>query len=95
MLHAWMSLFGQSVVAVRMLSELFGLGTVIAAWGLARELFDDRTAWLAAVFTAALPFLIAYSQETRMYAPLGFWSLFALWAFVRAAWTDNWRAVAR
>ena len=43
-LHAWMGLFGQSIVAMRMLSVLFGMGTVIAAWGLARELFDDRVA---------------------------------------------------
>lgn len=91
-LRAWMSLFGQSLVAVRMLSMLPGMGTVIAAWGLARELFDDRAAWLVAVFTAASPFLIAYSQETRMYALLGFWSLCALWAFARAARTNGLRA---
>jgi len=93
-LHAWMGLFGQSVVATRMLSVLFGMGTVIAAWGLARELFDDRVARWVAVFTAASPFLIAYSQETRMYALLGFWSLCALWAFVRAARTNSLRAWA-
>jgi len=91
-LHTWMNLFGQSVVAARMLSVLLGLGTVLSAWGLAREWFDDRVATWAAMFTAASPFLIAYSQETRMYALLGFCSVSALWAFARAARTGNWRA---
>ena len=91
-LHAWMNLLGQSMFAVRMLSVLLGMGTVMAVWGLARELFDDRVALLAAVFTGASPFLIAYSQETRMYALLGFWSTCALWAFARAARTNGLRA---
>lgn len=84
LLHGWMRLAGQTPVAVRMPSVLLGLGTVMGAWGLARELFDDRVALLAAAFTAGSPFLIAYSQETRMYALLGFWTVAALWAFLRA-----------
>jgi uncharacterized membrane protein len=89
-LHGWMSVWGQGVFAVRMLSVLLGIGTVIAAWGLARELFGDRVALTAAAFVAGSPFLIAYSQEARMYASLGFWSAASLWAFARAARTGGW-----
>lgn len=88
-LHGWMRLAGQTPIAVRMPSVLLGLGTVVGAWGVARELFDDRVALLAAAFTAGSPFLIAYSQETRMYALLGFWTVAALWAFLRAAWVGR------
>jgi len=91
-LHAWMQLFGASPLAVRMPSVLLGLGTVVAAWGLARELFDERVARWAAAFTAASPFLIAYSQEARMYALLGFCGAAFLWAFARAARTGSLRA---
>lgn len=88
-LHGWMGLVGQTPVAVRMPSVLLGLGTVAGAWGVARELFDDRVALLAAAFAAGSPFLIAYSQETRMYALLGFWTVAALWTFLRAARTES------
>lgn len=91
-LHGWMQLVGQTPLAVRMPSMLLGLGTVVAAWGLARELFDERVAVWAAAFTVASPFLIAYSQETRMYALLGFCSAASLWAFIRAARTGSLRA---
>ncbi len=91
-LHGWMRLFGPTPVSVRIPSVLLGMGTVIAVWGLARELFDDRVALLSAAFTAGSPFLIAYSQETRMYALLGFWSAAAFWAFVRATRTGSARA---
>jgi uncharacterized membrane protein len=93
-LHEWMRLFGSSPVAVRMPSVLLGVGTVFAAWGLARELFDEHVARMAAFFAASSPFLIAYSQETRMYALLGFWSTCSVWAFVRAAQAGSWRAWA-
>ena len=91
-LHGWMRLLGQSPLTVRMPSVLLGLGTVIAAWGLASELFDERVARWAATFTAASPLLIAYSQETRMYALLGFCSAASLWAFARATRTNSLRA---
>jgi mannosyltransferase len=91
-LHGWMQLVGQTPLVVRMPSVLLGLGTVVAAWGLARELFDERVAVWAAAFTAASPFLIAYSQEARMYALLGFCSAALLWAFARAARTGSLRA---
>ncbi len=101
-LHFWMRLAGDSPLAARLPSVLLGVGAVVAAWGLARELFDAgrhaghgaRVELLAAALTAGSPFLIAYSQEARMYALLGFWSTAALWAWARAARSGHWRAWA-
>ena len=50
---------------------------------LSRGLFNDRVGLASALILALAPFHIAYSQEARMYAQLGFFSAVALLAFVR------------
>ncbi len=92
LLHGWMVLAGQTPFAVRMLSVLYGMGTVALVYRLLRELFSASAAWPAMLAVAIAPFQIAYSQEARMYAMLGFWSLAALVAFVRAWRADSVRA---
>jgi hypothetical protein len=94
LLHGWMALVGQSPLAVRMLSVCYGLGTVALVYRLMRDLFSARVARWAILVVAVAPFQIAYSQETRMYAMLGFWSMAALAAWVRAWRTDSLRAWA-
>ncbi|HKZ86016.1 MAG TPA: glycosyltransferase family 39 protein [Anaerolineae bacterium] len=91
-LQHWMNVFGNSVAAARLLSLAYGVGTILLAYGLMRELFDRRVGLIAAAFVALSPFQIAYSQEARMYAQLGFWTIASLWAFVRGARTNRWKA---
>lgn len=91
-LKNWSMVFGESAVAARSLSLVYGVGTILLVFGFMRELFDRRTATIAALFVAISPFQIAYSQEARMYAQLGFWSTATLWAFIRAARTNGLRA---
>lgn len=81
-LHLWMRGVGDSVFAVRFFSVGFGIATIPILYRLARTLFDQRVALATALVVALAPFHIAYSQECRMYASLGFWSALALWAFV-------------
>ena len=82
-LHLWMGVVGDSAFAVRFFSVIFGVATIPIVYRAARELFDGRVALVTALVIAVAPFHIAYSQESRMYAQLGFWSALALWAFVR------------
>jgi len=56
------------VFAVRMLSVLVGHRRRDRAWGLARELFGDRVGADGSGVCRRFAFLIAYSQEARMYA---------------------------
>jgi len=91
-LHTWMQVFGDSTLAARWLSLVYGIGTIGLAYALMRELFDRRVGLMAALFVALSPFQIAYSQEARMYAQLGFWSTATLWAFVRGARTNGLKA---
>jgi uncharacterized membrane protein len=68
LLHFWMLLFGQSDVAIRCLSGIFGVLTLPVSW-LAAKRFGGRTvAWTTVVLLASAPFAIYYSTEARMYS---------------------------
>lgn len=82
-LDTWMGFVGQSPEVVRFYSVLTGVATVGMLYFLARELFDGRTATIAALIAAVAPFHVQYSQEARMYALLGLLLVTATWCFVR------------
>ena len=65
-LHFWLWL-GTSEFVARSLSVMFGLGSIVAAYGLAKQLFDARVGLLSALLLAISPLHIWYSQEARMY----------------------------
>ena len=82
LLHGWMIGFGDSVMAVRSLSVLFGVMTVALALRLTRELTNARTALLSGWLMAMMPMAVRYSQEARMYALMGLLILAATLALV-------------
>jgi len=80
LLHVWLAL-GDSEFAVRLLSVLLGLLSVLGMYALARQLFDVRVGLIAAAILAVSPLHVAYSQEARMYillAALGTWSAYLM-----------------
>lgn len=83
LLGGWMQVFGESLVSVRMLSTLLGLGIVVLAYFLLRSMFTDaRLVSFGTLGVALAPFLVHYSQEIRMYALLALsltGATFALW----------------
>lgn len=70
LLIAWGRLVGQSVWALRALSALLGVLTLLALYWAGRLLFDRTTGLVAAFFLAIAPAHIVYSQEMRMYTLL-------------------------
>ena len=68
LLNRWTSLFGTSNVAVHMLSLVFALATVVAAFWAGRSLFSRRTGWMCALVVAINPFVAYYATEARMYS---------------------------
>jgi uncharacterized membrane protein len=72
LLNGWMSLFGQSLAAVRMLSVIFGVCAILIVYVLSKALAGGRMALTAALLMALSPFQIHYAQEIRMYALLVF-----------------------
>jgi len=82
-LHFWLG-FGESEFAVRALSAMFGVWTIVIVYALARELFDSDVGLLSALLLALSPMHIWYSQEARMYPMVTTWSLLASYSLVLA-----------
>ncbi len=68
LLHGWTASFGESDVAVRTLSAVFGIATLPLLWAAGRRLGGRTCALAVVVLYATSPFAIRYSTETRMYA---------------------------
>jgi hypothetical protein len=64
----------------RLPSILFGLGTIVAIFGVGRREWNSRVGWLAALGLALLPEAIVWGARARFYAQLQFFVLLALWA---------------
>jgi len=68
LLHFWMQLFGQSNLATRALSGIFGVLTLPVAWAAGRRLGGRAVGWTLVVLLASAPFAVYYATEARMYA---------------------------
>ncbi len=88
-LWAWMRVFGRSLLAVRGLSVLLGVGVVALATLLAHALFGRKTATLAALLVALSPFQIHYAQEIRMYVQLTFLLMGTTYAMLKGMHADR------
>jgi mannosyltransferase len=74
-LHAWIGLFGDSVLALRLLSAVASIACLPLLYWFARPLAGRTTALVATALFAIAPFQIWYAQEARMYALLTLTSL--------------------
>ncbi len=68
LLHGWTQVVGESDVAVRSLSAVFGLASLPLAYVAGRRRGGSLLGWLAVTVFAASPFAIRYSNEARMYS---------------------------
>jgi hypothetical protein len=84
LLHVWMHFFGSGEQATAMLSMLFALACVPAAYWMGSSLFGRRTGWYCAALAATNGLIIRYSNETRMYSLFALLSLLATGAFLHA-----------
>lgn len=70
LLAGWRAIFGQSEAALRALSVVFGVATVVLSYWIGGRLFGWWEGLLAAFLVAINPFQVYYAQEARMYAML-------------------------
>jgi mannosyltransferase len=89
LLSVWMRLFGTGEASVRFPSVFAGTIYLPLVYVLADRLFLRRVALTATLLAAVSPFLVWYSQETRMYAVVAALSVGALYCFVRALRTGD------
>lgn len=80
LLHYWMILFGNSEAAVRFLSLIFHLFTVVIIFLIARKIIRSLPGQITiAITTLCNPFLLQYAFEARTYSLLAFLSITALY----------------
>jgi hypothetical protein len=83
LLHSWIGLNGDTPYDVRLLSALFGAGTIPVIYLIGKRISGVIIGLAAAVFLALSPFNIYYAQEARMYTFLTFNAAVAMYALVR------------
>jgi hypothetical protein len=83
LLHYWIALTGDTPYYVRLLSALFGAGTIPIIYLIGKRMSGAMMGLAAAVILALSPFNIRFAQETRMYTCLTFNAAVAIYALVR------------
>src|SRR5512136_1460823 len=83
LLHYWIALNGDTPYYVRLLSALFGAGTIPMIYLIGKRMSGEVVGLAAAVLLTLSPFNIGYAQETRMYTLLTFNAAVAIYALVR------------
>lgn len=83
LLHYWTALTGDSPYYARLLSVLFGAGTIPIIYLIGKRLSGVVVGLVAAAFLALSPFNIYFAQEARMYTLLAFNAAAAIYALVR------------
>ncbi len=83
MLHYWIALNGDTPNDVRLLSVLFGAGTIPIIYLIGKRISGVLMGLVAAVLLALSLFNIYFAQETRMYTLLTFNAAVAIYALVR------------
>ncbi len=75
LLSWWTKAFGNTNTAIRMISLLFGVLTVILGYYFCRQLFNKQTAFIAGLLLCVHPLLVEYGQLARAYVPATFFVL--------------------
>jgi uncharacterized membrane protein len=91
LLHGWLKIVGDSTIAIRFLSVLFGLAAIAVIYSAGRQLDVARGAgdrpfgigFLAALLFALTPFQVYFSVEARPYALLCFGSALLVFGCLR------------
>jgi mannosyltransferase len=68
MLHVWTGVFGTGNFAVRSLSGILSVATLVPMWFAGRRVAGRSGGWIAVLILASSPFAIGFGTETRMYS---------------------------
>ena len=83
LLHFLINTFGDSIFVLKFLSAFFGTLSIIAIYYLGRLIYSSKEGLYAAALLAFSKFPVHYSQEVRPYSMLLFFSILALFYFVK------------
>lgn len=86
-LKYWVSIFGNSEIALRIPSVVFGLGTIYFAYLIAKKIFDKNVGLTTAIILSTSGLAVYYSQEARMYSMAAFLVCAAMYYFLEKKWS--------
>lgn len=81
--YYWTKIFGLSEFKLRLLSALFGIGSLYLIFLIGKMMFDQKTGLLAAFILSINYMHIYYSQEARSYSLLVFLTLLTVYFLLR------------
>ncbi len=84
MLHAWLMMFGDSAISVRMLSVIFALSTLPIYYAITQRLFNRNIAFVSTLLLGTSFMFLRYSVETRAYSLELFLCTISLFYFLKA-----------
>ncbi|MEH2265738.1 glycosyltransferase family 39 protein [Nostoc sp.] len=88
-LFCWRSVFGDSAFAIRSLSSLLGVGSVIAIFFTSLRVYGRKHALWSSTILAVSSFSVFYSQDARPYALLIFITSLQIYFFSYAITVDK------
>jgi mannosyltransferase len=91
LMHFWTTVFGTSVLAVRLPSILAMCGATVCTAFIAQRLFDRRVATTSAAVFSIVPGIDRYASEARSYGLVVLGSALALLLLLRALEHPTWR----
>ena len=86
-LWIWMKVFGEKPLALRGLSVIFGMLTLVVIYLLCKSMYKEKLAQLLTLGVAISPFHIHFSQEIRMYSLMAFFLILSTWSLWQAIQT--------
>ena len=87
------SLFGRSILLVQSLSILFGIGSVVLGWLLAKKLWDNSAAIKVAWSIALFPSIVSYSVLTMREVYISFFLLLAMYGIINWVRSNNYKSI--
>lgn len=83
--------FGVSVFAAKLFSALFGVLSCLALYAVARRLFDERIALVAALVLATTPRFVRTAATFRLDSAVTLFTLLSIYAWIRAVAEPRYR----
>lgn len=88
-LNFWINLFGTSEVALRSLSAIFGIISILLIYQVGSTLFNSRVGLISGLLSAISSYHIYYSQEARGYSLLLLLSILSYLFFIKILQGDK------
>lgn len=79
----WFRLFGSSEVAIRSLTFIFYLGTILTVYLISKEIFNQKSGIVAGLLSFFNSFLFPYAFEGRMYFTLLFFITLSFYFLIK------------